>query len=189
MNEGESIYSPVYKLFYSTFEIGQGIKVMLSFMIQLTSQNIKMNKKLSAILLFAAGLLITPWANAIDITRVEPANWWIGMKNSELQIMVYGPGISKSTLTINYPGIKLKEVAKTTSPNYLFIYFSIAKGTKPGNVPMYFTEGQQKFTYNYPLLARNDKSGALGFNASDVLYLIMPDRFAMPIQPTTISTK
>jgi glycosidase len=151
---------------------------MLSFMIQLTSQNIKMNKKIFITLLFAAGLLTTTWVKAIDITRVEPANWWIGMKNSELQIMVYGPGISKSTLTINYPGIKLKEVAKTTSPNYLFIYFSIAKGTKPGNVPMYFTEGQQKFTYHYPLLARNDKSGALGFNASDVLYLIMPDRFA-----------
>ena len=137
-----------------------------------------MNKKLSAILLFVAGLLTTTWAKAIDITRVEPANWWTGMKNSELQIMVYGPDISKSTLTINYPGIKLKEVAKTTNPNYLFIYLSIAKGTKPGNVPMHFTEGQQKFTYNYPLLARSDKSGALGFNASDVLYLIMPDRFA-----------
>jgi glycosidase len=84
----------------------------------------------------------------------------------------------KETFTINYPGIKLKEVAKSSNPNYLFIYLSIAKGTKPGNVPMHFTEGKQKFTYNYPLLARNDKSGALGFNASDVLYLIMPDRFA-----------
>lgn len=137
-----------------------------------------MNKKLFTILLFAAGLLISICTKAIDVTRVEPANWWTGMKNSELQIMVYGPGISKSTLTINYPGIKLKEIAKTTNPNYLFIYLSIAKGTKPGNVPIHFKEGNEKFTYNYPLLVRNDKSGALGFNASDVLYLITPDRFA-----------
>ncbi|TMI71306.1 MAG: alpha-amylase [Bacteroidetes bacterium] len=137
-----------------------------------------MNKNLFSVLLLVAGLLITTWLKAIDITRVEPANWWSGMKNSELQIMVYGPGISKSTVTINYPGIKLKEVAKTSNPNYLFIYISITKGTRPGNVPMYFTEGQQKLTYNYPLLARNDKSGALGFNPSDVLYLITPDRFA-----------
>jgi glycosidase len=148
---------------------------MLPLQIQLTSHNTKMNKKLFTILLF---LLITTGVKAIEITRVEPANWWIGMKNSELQIMVYGPGISKSTLTVNYPGIKLKEVAKTSNPNYLFIYLSIASGTKAGSVPMHFTEGQQKFTYNYPLLTRNDKSGALGFNASDVLYLVTPDRFA-----------
>ena len=147
-------------------------------MIHLTSPNIQMNKNLFTVLLLVTGLLSTTWLKAIDITRVEPANWWSGMKNSELQIMVYGPGISKSTVTINYPGIKLKEVAKTSNPNYLFIYISITKGTRPGNVPMYFTEGQQKLTYNYPLLARNDKSGALGFNPSDVLYLITPDRFA-----------
>src|SRR5258706_5846081 len=147
-------------------------------MIQSTSRNIEMNKNLFTILLLAAGLSAGSQSKAIDIIRVEPANWWIGMKNSELQIMVYGPDISKSTLTINYPGIKLKEVAKTISPNYLFIYLSIAKGTKAGNVPLHFADGRQKFTYNYPLLTRNDKSGALGFNASDVLYLITPDRFA-----------
>jgi glycosidase len=137
-----------------------------------------MNKKLFTILLFASFLLLTTWANAIEITRVEPANWWIGMKNSELQIMVYGRGISKSTITISYPGIKLREIAKTSNPNYLFIYLSIAKGTKPGHVPIHFTEDRQKYTYNYPLLERKDRSGALGFDASDVLYLITPDRFA-----------
>jgi glycosidase len=138
----------------------------------------KMDKKVIAPLVFAIWLLNTTAAHAIDITRVEPANWWVGMKNTELQIMVYGPGISNARLTINYPGIKVKEVAKTTNPNYLFIYLSIGKATKPGAVPMHFTEGQQKFTYDYPLLARSDKSGALGFSPSDVLYLITPDRFA-----------
>lgn len=137
-----------------------------------------MKKSIYTIFLCAVALFGATLANAITITRVEPSNWWIGMKNSELQIMVYGPGIGKSTLTINYPGIKLKEVAKTANPNYVFIYLSIAKSTKPGNVPLHFTEGQQKFTFNYPVLARNDKSGALGFNSSDVLYLITPDRFA-----------
>jgi glycosidase len=122
--------------------------------------------------------LATISAKAIDITRVEPANWWTGMKNSELQIMVYGPNIGKSTVAIQYPGIKLKEVAKTENPNYLFVYLTIAKEAKPGKVPLTFTQGQEKFTYQYPILARTDKSGAKGFNASDVLYLITPDRFA-----------
>lgn len=115
---------------------------------------------------------------AITINRVEPANWWVGMKNPSLQIMVYGPDIAKARLTINYPGVTVKEVAKVENPNYVFVYINIAKGTKAGKMAMKFTNGAEHFTYEYPLLARTDKSGALGFNASDVLYLITPDRFA-----------
>jgi glycosidase len=131
-----------------------------------------------AVLLCTAFFFRTMPAQAIDISRVEPANWWIGMKNPELQIMVYGPNIGQSKVTINYVGVKLNEVARTTNPNYVFIYLTIAKGTKAGNMPIVFTDGNEKFTYKYPLLARSDKNGALGFNASDVLYLITPDRFA-----------
>jgi glycosidase len=137
-----------------------------------------MYKNPSKLLLLVLAFFTAASASAIDITRVEPANWWTGMKNSELQIMVYGPGIGRSTVTINYPGIKLKEVAKATNPNYAFIYISIAKGTKPGNVPLTFTNGKERLVHQYPLRARTDKTGALGFDASDVLYLIMPDRFA-----------
>jgi hypothetical protein len=73
-------------------------------------------KYLFSVLLYTTGLLAAIPAEAIDISRVEPANWWTGMKNTELQIMVYGPNIGKSTLTINYPGISVKEIAKTTNP-------------------------------------------------------------------------
>lgn len=137
-----------------------------------------MNKSSYKTLLCATFLFAVISAKAIDITRVEPANWWVGMKNTDLQIMVYGPNIGKSKLSINYPGIKLKELAKTDNPNYVFIYLTIAKETRPGKVPLVFTEGQQKFTFQYPVLARTDRSGAKGFDASDVLYLITPDRFA-----------
>ena len=137
-----------------------------------------MNKKIFIFLLFTVALLTGLSVKAINITRVEPESWWVGMKNSELQILVYGPNISNAKLVINYPGVKIKEVAKTDNPNYLFVYINIAKSTKPGMVPMKFTDGAEKFTYNYALKTRDDKSGALGFNASDVLYLITPDRFA-----------
>ena len=127
--------------------------------------------------LFLSVLLNVNFANAIEITRVEPANWWVGMKNTELQIMVYGPGIANSKLNINYPGVQVKEIAKASNPNYLFVYLTISKTAKPGTMKMNFTDGQQHFTHNYSLLARSDRSGALGFNPSDVLYLITPDRF------------
>jgi glycosidase len=137
-----------------------------------------MFKKITNLLLLTVVLMITPAVAAITITRVEPANWWVGMKKSEFQILVYGPNIGKSRVAINYPGITLKQAAKVENPNYVFLYVNVAKGTKPGTVPIKFSIGQDKFTYNYPLKARTDKSGALGFNASDVLYLITPDRFA-----------
>ncbi|RCH54777.1 alpha-amylase [Mucilaginibacter hurinus] len=118
------------------------------------------------------------FAGAVTISRVEPSSWWVGMKNKTLQVMVYGPNIAKSVPTCKYPGVTLKEVARTDNPNYLFIYVEIAANTKPGTVAIRFTQGNQSQTYNYQLKARTDKSGALGFNTSDVLYLITPDRFA-----------
>jgi glycosidase len=137
-----------------------------------------MYKKIANLILLAALLITAPAVAAITITRVEPANWWTGMKKTEFQIMVYGPNIGRSKVVINYPGVTLKEAAKVENPNYVFLYVNVAKGTKPGMVPLKFISGQDNFTYSYPLKARMDKSGALGFNASDVLYLITPDRFA-----------
>ena len=134
-------------------------------------------KKFSVLLLLFA-VMACPAAKAITISRVEPANWWVGMKNKQLQLLIYGPGISRSKLSISYPGVEVTEIAKTDNPNYMFVYVNIAAKAKPGNLALHFKEGTDKLNYNYPLWARTDKSGALGFNASDVLYLITPDRFA-----------
>ena len=137
-----------------------------------------MNRKKFIFLLFVITLLWGPSVKALTINRVEPENWWVGMKNKSLQLLVYGPNISKAKLVINYPGVKITELDKTDNPNYLFVYVEIAANTKPGMIPLHFADGAEKLTYNYPIKARTDKSGAQGFNASDVLYLITPDRFA-----------
>ncbi|RYD76000.1 MAG: alpha-amylase, partial [Sphingobacteriales bacterium] len=75
-------------------------------------------------------------------------------------------------------GVTLREAAKVENPNYVFLYVNVSKAAKAGSVPITFTNGAEKFVYSYPLKSRTDKSGALGFNAADVLYLITPDRFA-----------
>ena len=137
-----------------------------------------MKRKIIACLLFAFALLVVPSVKAITITRIEPENWWVGMKNKTLQILVNGPNIGNAKVAINYPGVTIKEVAKVESPNYVFVYVNIAQSTKPGLIPIQFTDGKDQFTYNYPIKARTDKSGAMGFTAADVLYLITPDRFA-----------
>jgi glycosidase len=116
--------------------------------------------------------------SGVDITHVDPPFWWTGMKNTELQIMVYGKSISNSKVAIRYPGVKVKEVATVENPNYLFIYLNISESAKPGIMNIEFDEGVNKTIQPYELKARNPKPGALGFTTADVLYLITPDRFA-----------
>ena len=115
---------------------------------------------------------------AQNIVRMEPPFWWTGMKNTELQMMVYGKEIARSELQFEYPGVRLKELVRTDNPNYLFVYLEIGKEAKPGVVNLNFAEGKKKLTKTFELKSRATTTGAQGFDSSDVLYLIMPDRFA-----------
>jgi len=137
------------------------------------------HKILLLLTLFALSLS----ASAVEITRMEPAFWWVGMKNPELQIMVYGKEIARSELQFDYPGVRLKEIVRVDNPNYLFIYLEIGKETQPGIIKLNFTNVETLHatslqTINFELKPRAATTGAQGFDSSDVLYLIMPDRFA-----------
>ena len=81
---------------------------------------------------------------ATDISRLEPACWWVGMKNPELQIMVYGKNIASSQVHIDYPGVRVKEVVGVENPNYLFIYLDISKEASPGTMNLVFQKGKKK---------------------------------------------
>lgn len=112
-------------------------------------------------------------------TNVEPPYWWVGMENDTLQIMVTGDGIGKADVSIDYPGIRLLDQMSLDSPNYKFLYLSIADDTRPGKMPIRFSLNGRKATYDYELKARDRRpEDYIGFSASDVLYLLMPDRFA-----------
>lgn len=122
------------------------------------------------------------WVNNINaqIKHLEPMNWWIGMKDPNLQIMVNGKGIGNTKPLINYPGVTLKNTIKGDSENYLFINLVIDPKTKPGNFSISFIkEGKQVEKVAYILQARSSLPNAIqGFNSSDVICLITPDRFA-----------
>lgn len=111
---------------------------------------------------------------ATKIDHIEPGNWYVGMKNSSLQLMVYGKNIRDSRVSVDYPGVKIDSLVRLDSPNYLFVYLNLS-GAKPGNMVLNI-DGKK---VNYPLKARTmsgDKR--IGFDNSDVLYMLMPDRFA-----------
>lgn len=118
--------------------------------------------------------------SSAQIDRVEPPNWWLGFKNARLQLMLKGKGIGASTPSILYGGVSLEAFHRGESPNYLFLDITIAADTSPGLMQILLTtEGGNEIYYSYPLNKRERLSEEfLGFDSSDVIYLITPDRFA-----------
>jgi len=115
-----------------------------------------------------------------EIERVEPPNWWVDFKNRKLQLLVKSPDITKAEPFISYKGVTIERVSKGDSPNYLFLDLSISKETKPGkfNIVFTFENGENK-THTYQLKSRKKTPESYaGFNSSDAIYLITPDRFA-----------
>jgi neopullulanase len=116
--------------------------------------------------------------NAATPKRVEPLNWWVGMKEMDLEIMVHDPGIANSIPTLKYPGVKLTGFSKGDSPNYLFLNLKITPDAVPGFVPIIF-KGARTLFLPYELKQRNplSKKGQ-GVTAKDLVYLVFPDRFS-----------
>ena len=132
-------------------------------------------------LLLALGALMTPMnaAKKVVIDRIEPANWFVGMKNPQVQLMVYGKDIATvSEVTTDYPGVHIDSLVKLDSPNYLLVYMNV-KDAQPGTMTLQFKVQSSKFKVDYQLKQREMKGDERrGFDIGDVLYLLMPDRFA-----------
>ena len=145
-----------------------------------------MKQKLFVLWVFMALSMTAMAAKKTIIDRIEPTDWYVGMKNPSVQLMVYGKGIRDvESVTTDYPGVRIDSLVRLDSPNYLFIYLNI-KDAKPGTMTLQFVtkpakpKGKgQRFAVDYQLKQR-EMSGdqRKGFDISDVLYLLMPDRFA-----------
>jgi glycosidase len=114
------------------------------------------------------------------IERVEPPNWWVGMKTKNLQILVYGNSINDLIPKISNSNIELTSFDKVKNENYLFLNISISENAKPDEVEIDFYKNNVVVDrYVFSLLNREkNASNVEGFNSSDVMYLITPDRFA-----------
>jgi len=115
-----------------------------------------------------------------QIERIEPPNWWIGFKNNQLDLLVKGENISNYNIRLDYPGVTIKAINKADSKNYLFINLEIDKKTKPGKIDLIFvSEIGKEYNYKYKLdKIRSKEDQSIGFDISDVVYLITPDRFS-----------
>ena len=112
--------------------------------------------------------------------RVEPPNWWAGMRDSTLQLMLHGKDLAHYSPEVHYEGLTVESWHPGTSPNYLFIDLSFSSRVQPGKVPLSLRRsGYPVIGLEYELKERQKEAAAYkGFDATDVIYLITPDRFA-----------
>ena len=132
------------------------------------------------------GVTMMMKAAKVTIDRIDPTDWYVGMKNPQLQLMVYGKDIAMvQEVTTDYPDARIDSVVHLESPNYLLIYMNL-KGAKAGTMTLELKAKNQNIKVAYQLKER-EKAGSerKGFTNADVLYMLMPDRFAQGAHHTS----
>ncbi len=125
-----------------------------------------------------AGVVTMNGASGPVVSKIEPPDWFVGLKDASVQLMVYGDGIRGADVTTDYAGVTIDSLVRMDSPNYLLVYLNL-RGAKPGTMRLTFTQGKKKTTVDYSLKEREkDGTQRYGFTNADVLYMLMPDRFA-----------
>ena len=134
-----------------------------------------MKQRLILLTALVIQMLTMSAAKKTVIDRIEPTDWFVGMKNPTVQLMVYGQGIRDvQSVTTDYPGVVIDSLVRLDSPNYLLVYMNL-RDAQPGTMTLKFDK--QKVKYQ---LKQREMSGdkRMGFTNADVLYMLMPDRFA-----------
>ncbi len=136
-----------------------------------------MLKRIKILLVFSVICLHLNAQNTFD--KVEPTFWWVGMEDSKLQIMVHGDQVSYLTPKIRNRHISLDSVSRTDNRNYIFLNLSMDSTVKPGFFEIDFYNKERRVArIDYELRERSLNSRfRKGFDNSDVIYLISPDRF------------
>lgn len=125
-------------------------------------------------LLITLALYTTMMNAAVKVDRIDPTFWYAGMKNPTVQLMLYGKNIKEAEVTTDYPGATIERIVQLDSPNYLLVYLNLS-GAQPGEMTLKVDGKKVKYQ-----LKQRENAGAErhGFTNEDVLYMLMPDRFA-----------
>ena len=141
-----------------------------------------MNRFVLLLLLFIS---VKCWS--INTPNVYPTNWWVGMKNQNLQLMIHRDRVANEKISmLPYPGVKLIKQSKAENPNYIFLDLTISPATKPGKLKFRIDNLQSPEAVSYkifeyelkPRSSQNGKSRVQGVAAKDFIYLLIPDRFS-----------
>ena len=112
------------------------------------------------------------------VERVEPRCWWTGMK-LPLQLMLHGERLKGASVRSLDEGLEVTAVHEAESPNYLFVDVSIDPEAPEGNYRLAVTANDRPVVVTYPVYRRRPGSAQRkSFSSADLIYLLMPDRFA-----------
>lgn len=115
----------------------------------------------------------------ISIKKIEPPNWWIGMKHNKIQLMVYGEDLEGVSAVFNDENIKILQVHNAESPSYCFIDVVIPENLHAGDYQLKLFKDNTQADIIFPLFFRDTGGKRFqGFSNKDAIYLIMPDRFS-----------
>ncbi len=132
----------------------------------------------STALLLCLLLCVLLPVQAASISRVEPANWWIGMRHHQVELLLYGDDIAALRPRIAHPGVRVAGVQALENPNYLFVAVDIADDAAPGEMDIELLDGDAVAARHRWRLDAREPSPPRGFDGGDAIYLITPDRFA-----------
>lgn len=119
------------------------------------------------------------YAEAFQPERVEPPFWWTGLKADQVQLMVYGEEAGLTRPSVDHPHVTLDRVITLENPDYIFLDLTIGEEAEPGTMDITFRHDNGEWSHSYELKARrNNQDRHQGFDPADMIYLIMPDRFA-----------
>lgn len=117
--------------------------------------------------------------SSAQVDKIDPPFWWANMPVQELQLQLYGDDLGLYRASVDYPGVSITSQYAVDSPNYLFLYFDISEDASPGAMNITLTHHKKTINFKYELKEREPLEGRnLGFDSSDLIYLMMPDRFA-----------
>ncbi len=125
-------------------------------------------------------LIISTSVLADPIERIEPPFWWAGMHNPTVQLLVHGEAIGDWSVSVDHPEVSVKEVHRVDSDNYLFVDLEVTDAFQGGQIALQFNDDEgQSIHHHYAFHDRRKGSAERGgFNTTDAIYLITPDRFA-----------
>ncbi len=128
-------------------------------------------------ILFFLSFIAIPlsFAQKPTLQHVEPPNWWVGMEHHQVEVLFHGTNIAALQIKTDLP---IVGITKTENPNYQFVTFE-TNNVKAGTYPIQFLKGKKVvITTNYELKTRENTALKTSFSSADVVYLLMPDRFA-----------
>jgi len=120
------------------------------------------------------------YSQNFNINKIEPPNWWAGMKLNKIELMVYGENLSGVTVESDDDyNIEVLNTEYSPTGKYMFVQIGISPEIEEGNYKLIFSKNGLNSERYYPIMKRRAKPNEhKGFNQHDVIYLITPDRFA-----------